>query len=210
MSLSNNPPLADRLAIDYADLAEEIANSLWGLDTPSVTDDNQAAAWGVIGKQLVALAAKVEKARKAEKDEYLRAGRDVDTFFGNMVAALDTFVLHARAAVGAYQTKKRQQALDAERREREAAKVFGGDTPEQAAPKETVRIVAPSGAPAVSGTVKWDYEVVDFDLVPRDLTVVNDAAIKAKLALLKSTVKDIGKASVPGLRIFEKVQTRFE
>ncbi len=206
----NAPPISERLAIDYAALSDEIAAALAGLDTPSVTSDEDAAALGTIGKQLVALAAKAEKARKSEKDEYLQAGKQVDTFFGNMVTALDTFVLHARAAVGAYQTKKRQQALDAERREREAAKVFGGDTPEQAAPKETVRIVAPSGAPAVSGTVKWDYEVVDFDLVPRDLTVVNDAAIKAKLALLKSTVKDIGKASVPGLRIFEKVQTRFE
>ena len=205
----NAPPISERLAIDYAALSDEIAAALAGLDTPSITSDEDAAALGTIGKQLVALAAKAEKARKSEKDEYLQAGKQVDTFFGNMVTALDTFVLHARAAVGAYQTKKRQQALDAERREREAAKVFGGDTPEHVAPKETVRIVASSGAPAVSGTVKWTFEVTDFDAVPRELLMLNEDAVAAKIAGLKASVKDIDKASIPGLHLFEKVQARF-
>jgi len=209
MSLSNNPPLADRLAVDYQSLADEIAAALHGLDTPSVTSDEDAAAIGAIGKQLVALAAKAEKARKAEKDEYLRAGKQVDTFFGDMVASLNALVLAMRAAVGAYQTKKRQAAIEAERIEREAAKIFGGDAPEQVAPKETVRIVAPSGAPAVSGTVKWAYEVTDFDAVPRELLMLNEDAVAAKIAGLKASMKDIGKASIPGLRLFEKVQARF-
>lgn len=203
----NAPPISERLSLEYSDMSEEISAALTGLDTPHVHSDEDAAAIGTIGKQLVAIAAKAEKARKTEKDEYLQAGKQVDAFFGNMVADLNAFVLAARAAVGAYQTKKRQAALDAERIEREAAKVFGGDAPEQVAPKETVRIVAPSGAPAVSGTVKWDYEVIDFDAVPRDLTQVNDAAMKAKIAGLKATVKDIAKASIPGVRLFEKVQT---
>jgi len=205
----NAPPISERLSLEYSDMSEEISAALTGLDTPHVHSDEDAAAIGTIGKQLVAIAAKAEKARKTEKDEYLQAGKQVDAFFGNMVADLNFFVLAARAAVGAYQTKKRQAALDAERIEREAAKVFGGDAPEQVAPKETVRIVAPSGAPAVSGTVKWAYEVTDFDAVPRELLMLNEDAVAAKIAGLKASMKDIGKAAIPGLRLFEKVQARF-
>lgn len=206
---TNSPPLADRLAIQYQGLADQIALAMRDLPPVECSSDGEVLLIGEKMKPLLGVAKIAEMHRKAEKDTYLQAGRTVDTFFAGLLVRLDTTAKAFRAVVDAYQDRKRAEARLAEKREQEAAKAFGDAPPPPVAAKETVRVVAPSGAVSVAGTVKWEFEITDFDAMPRELLMVNEAAVRAKIAGLKATVKDIDKAAIPGLRLFEKVQSRF-
>lgn len=205
--LSNQPPLADQLALAYEDLVAEIEATVAGTSVDVVvSDDDSAANAAKIGKPLKDLQAKIEKARKAEKDAFLKGGRAVDGFFAGIRAELDKLFAIIDGKINAYQQEKRRKALEAEKLQREAAVVFGGDKPEEAKPAETTRISAGDKV-AVSGAVKWDYEITDVAALPRELLMPNDAAIKARVAGLKASCGDIEKASIPGVRIFERVTT---
>jgi hypothetical protein len=63
---------------------------------------------------------------------------------------------------------------------------------------------------AISGGVRWDYEITDIDAVPRELLQINAAAVKARVAGLKATTTiDKAADAIPGLRIVERISTTF-
>ena len=119
-----------------------------------------------------------------------------------VVKALDAF------ATAKLNAQRKADAEAAEKARKEAA-AFDEPPPAPvaAAPvREVVRVVTFSGAKA-SGSVKWDYRIVDFDSVPRELLMENKPAITAAIAGLKARGIDIKEAKIAGLEIFEAVKT---
>ena len=216
--MSNDPPLKDRLAIKYQDLAGEIANLLAGLKKLPVASDDDAIAIGKMAKPLVDVGRKVEKARKFEKDEYLKGSKAVDDFFKDLVAKVNEWVTAYTDDVSAYQDAKRAAQLKAEEEQRqrdkelqEAAAALDIEAPVVAAPvaaKEAVRI-GEVGNVAVSGRVPWEHVIEDASLLPRDLLMPNIPAIKARIAGLKAQGLKVADAKIPGIRIFEKAKATF-
>jgi len=220
-SLSNDPPLKDRLAIKYQDLASEIAGLLAGLKKLPVVSDDDAIAVGKMAKPLVDVGKKVEKARKYEKDEYLRGSQAVDDFFKDLVAKVNAWVTAYTDDVSAYQQAKlaAQRKAEEERRRQEQERQEAAEVLDVELPTETrqprplsdraaVRI-GDVGSVAVSGRVPWDYVIEDANLLPRDLLMPNAAAIKAAIAGIKAWGKPVTDAKIPGIRIFEKAKATF-
>lgn len=208
-ALSNHPPLAERLDLQYDDLRSDIARALEGFDLPTVATDEDALQAAEIVKPLRAMQARIEKEFKAEKLYYLEGGRTVDSFFKTIRVELDATVAAIAKAVNDFQEVKRakQRAADAEARK--AAVLFEEPAPAAVAPKETVRVASAATGVVVSGTVRWLFEVTDASQLPRDLLMPNEAAIKARVAGLKATVSNIDDAKIEGVRIFEKVGSVF-
>lgn len=205
-ALSNNPPLADQLAIDHEALRAEIAAALDGLAAPSIASDEDVVAAREIVRPLRTLQATVETTRVAAKAPYLAAERDVDGFFATLRAGLDTLVAAITVKATAYQTQKREDAKKLEAARARIASAVGETAPAPLAPKETTRIATEAGVVA-SGSVSWDYEVTDKAALALDLLMENKAAIKAKIAGLKAQGGKIEDAKIPGLRLFEKIGT---
>lgn len=207
----NMPPLAERLEIDHASLAQQVAEAM-ALDAlPPIFTDDDLAAYSERAKALKGVAGMVEKARKAEKDQILKDGRTVDGFFAKLAdpvkAAADAVV----AAINAHQRKMLEEQRKAQREAElaAAAKAAAEATPfddpapvVQAAPikaAEAVRVVSSGGRVMATASTVWRHEVVDPAAVPRQFLMVNEAAIKAAVAG--------GMREIPGVRIFEDVRT---
>ena len=118
--LSNNPPIADRLAVDYTDLlveVEALASQANEAPRKITSEEDQAIVAGLVASARK-LRARVDGARVAEKEPYLSGGREVDSFFKASIERMDRVAAafqriaddHARAA-----------ALEARRKADEAA-----------------------------------------------------------------------------------------
>ena len=196
----NAPPLVDRLALDYADLAEEAAPLAVDHVDP-VDSEDAVAAYSAHARDLKSLAAKIEKARKAEKQAILDDGRAIDGFFNTLAApvkaAADAFV----AAINAWQTAKLMAEREAQRKAEEAARIFEAEPPPAPVEvKEVARVVSSSGRVAASASTVWRHRVVDLEKLPRAYMMANDAAIKAAIAG--------GIREIPGVEIVEELRTR--
>jgi hypothetical protein len=135
---------------------------------------------------------------KREKAPYLEGGRVVDRFFKGIRVGLDAAVAAISDQVAAWQTKKLAEAR--------ATAAFLDEAPPKPA---AMARVSDEGGAVISGSIRWDFEITDDAALPRELLQPNEAAIRAKIAGLKATSKSIEDAKIPGLRIFEKVQTVF-
>lgn len=212
----NSPPLSERLQMDYDHLAEQMGDVRALPALPPIMDDDDLEDYAERAKRLKVLMTAIEKARKAEKEQILKDGRTIDDFFKSIAKpvsdALDALV----AAINAEQRRKRdeQQRLEREaaeqrRLDEEAAKVLATPdeptvVPERAPPPAPVREVArvvssQTGRVTATASVKWLHEVDDFDRIPREYLVLNDARVKAEIAA--------GKRDVPGIRYYEELRT---
>lgn len=226
----NQPPLADRLAADYADLLKRAAEAgeLVPDQLRAITSDEEADAYTETAVSIKDVIADADKAFEPEKEPWLTGGRTVDTFFAfrkalkakadKVVAALNTWQAGKLAA----QRKAEAEAAEAARlaaaaeneRLRKEAEAFDEEPPPvvqaawvpPTAAKEAVRVVTSTGAKA-AGSLKWDYEIVKAEDLPRDLLVPNLPAIKARVDALKANGTKLEDASIAGIRIFERVQT---
>lgn len=195
----NAPPLADRLALDYADLAEEIA-PLAVDDVPPVDGEASVAAYSAHASGLKALAAKIEAARKVEKAPILADGRTVDGFFNTLAEPVKTATNAFVSAINAWQTAKLKAEREAQRKAEEAARIFDADPPPApAATKDVARVVSSSGRVAASASTVWRHRIVDATKVPREYMMPSDGAIKEAMAR--------GVRDIPGVEIFEDVRT---
>ncbi len=206
-ALSNNPPVSDYLAINHEDLKTEITVALANVGTIAIASDDDIVAARETIKPLKALQAKVERIRKEEKQPFLDGCEDVDDFFKALRVELDKIVEAITTQANAFQVDKREEACKLEAAKARIAAAMDEKAPAAVAPKETVRVTAASGAVAASGTVKWDYEIVDESLLPRELLRAFEPAIKAKVAGLKAMGGKIEEAKIAGLRIFERIST---
>jgi hypothetical protein len=205
--LSNQPPVGERLALDYEDLRAEIAHALANLPAIDIRSDDDILAARDVALSLKALQSRVAAAFKAEKEPYLEGGRAVDAFFKALRVGLDATVLAISTQAAAWQERKLAMARAKAAEEARTAAFLDEKPPEIPKPAAMTR-VADGGAVAVSGAVRWDFEVIDPDALPRELLQPNMAAIKARVAGLKATTT-IDKAEIPGVRIVERISTTF-
>lgn len=116
----NQPPLADRLALDYEEIAERVAALLTKAreDIPSeIETDEQNDKVGDLVKGIRGLATEIESRRKVEKDPHLEAGRTIDAFF----AAFTDRLTKAKQVIEARGKKFLDRKADEERKRREEA-----------------------------------------------------------------------------------------
>ena len=81
--LSNNPPIADRLAVDHTDLLAQVdALAARANEAPrAIKNAEDQATVAHLVSDARALRSRVDKTRMAEKEPYLSGGRAVDGFF---------------------------------------------------------------------------------------------------------------------------------
>lgn len=195
----NAPPLADRLAIVYAALAEETASLTVG-DVAPVDGDEMVAAYSAHASGLKALTARIEAARKVEKAPILADGRTVDGFFNDLAEPIKVATSAFVSAINAWQTAKLKAEREAQRKAEEAARIFDAEPPPApVATKDIARVVSSSGRVAASASTIWLHRVTDPAKVPRVYLQVSDAAIKAAIAG--------GVRAIDGVEIFEEVRT---
>lgn len=208
----NLPPLGERLLLDYSGIVTDAKDAIDDVPSsvPTPCDDMQAGAYVDQAAAIKALLDEANGYHETEKKPFLDGGREVDNFFrfrADLKAAADRLA----RAVGAYQTAKRNAAIKAqqeqEKREREAAEMFGGDEPAAPTPiaPEATRVVSFSGAMA-AGSVRWDFRVTDAAKVPREYLMLNEPAIRAALAGLKAQGKKVEEVQIPGVEAFEAVR----
>lgn len=203
----NAPPLAERLAVQYADLmdtAQDGANQA-PADRAPIEGDDDAGAYAEDAKALKVIAANIEKARKQEKEQILKDGRTVDAFFASMADPIKATLDRIIGEINRYQRAKleaeRKAAAEREEAERKAAALFDEPPPPPVAPvevKEAGRVTSFSGVKATASR-KWVHRVTDPEQVPRQYLMVNDAAIKAAIAG--------GVRKIDGVEIYEDVRT---
>jgi len=204
----NAPPLADRLEIDHASLAQQAQHAMAGLGelTPIMVDAD-LEAYSEAAKSLKGVLGMIEKARKGEKDQILADGRTVDGFFAKLAQPVKTACDGIIGKINDWQTKKLEAERKARREAEEAAKAAATPFDEEpAAParpvvvKETARVVSSAtGKVTASASIKWKGEVVDAKLLPREYLMPNQVAIDAAVAG--------GAREIPGVRIYETVRT---
>jgi hypothetical protein len=202
----NQPPLGERLEIDHASLAQQ-ASDVLALDAlPPIMVDDDLAIYSERAKALKGVAGMIEKARKAEKDQILKDGRTIDDFFGKLTKPVKDAADAIVAKINDWQRKKleaeRKARAEQERKEQEAARIFGDEPPPLSAPvaaKEAARVVASSGRVTAAASTVWRHRVVDPEKLPRRFLMPNDAAIKAAIAG--------GAREIPGVEVFEEVRT---
>lgn len=226
----NQPPLAERLAADHADLkkrADEAAE-LVPEELRAIASDEEADAYTETARTIKDLIADADKAFEPEKEPWRVGGKTVDDFFRfrstleakakKVVAAISTYqtaklVAQRKAEAEAAEAARKAAAAETERLRKEA-EAFDEEPPPvvQAAwvppvvAKEAVRVVTSTGAKA-SGSLKWDYEITKADDLPRDLLIPNLPAIKARVDALKANGTKLEDAKIAGVRIFERINT---
>lgn len=202
----NMPPLAERLDLDHASLAQQAAEAAALPALDPILADEDLETYSERAKALKGVGAMIEKARKAEKDQILKDGRTVDDFFKKLAHPITTAADAVVGKINDWQRKKLEAQRKAEREASEAAKAAATPFDDEPAPsvapvavKEAARVVTSTGRVAAVGATVWRHEVTDAQAVPRQYLMVNEAAIKAAIAG--------GVRLLPGVRIYEDVRT---
>lgn len=88
----NNPPIADLLSTEYAELRQRIDEAVasTGRAPEIIEDDATLGKFGDLTRHVQKLSKEADEARTAEKAPYLGAGREVDGFFNALIAMADT------------------------------------------------------------------------------------------------------------------------
>lgn len=202
----NNPPISERLEIDYESLAAHL-KEIVDDNTPfgSLVTADDAAGWSRRASAVKAALKVAEDFRKKEKAPITQAGKDVEAFFAKLVEGAEKLAAVLVADINAYQraqlAEQRRKQAEAEAAARREAAAFDEPTPAPAAPvaaKDAGR-VASLGTVKASASIKWKGEVTDPTLLPRQYLMPNQAAIDAAVAG--------GVREIPGVRIFEDIRT---
>lgn len=115
----NDPPLKERLALEYQALVDEagtIAADAEGV-RKEVEDDKQLGVLGGVVIKAREFSKRADDARKAEKEPFLTAGRDIDAFFAVLTERMGNIMATLGRLATDYQRQKEAKA----RQEREAA-----------------------------------------------------------------------------------------
>jgi hypothetical protein len=219
----NEPPLADRLALDHAELLRLAAEAaaLVPAELRPIADDEEAAAFTDTAADIKGIIAQADAAFTVEKAPWLAGGRAVDDFFAfrkdlaaavkRVTAALNARADAIRAAVRRAEAEAAaaaKAAADAEtERLRKEAAAFDEEPPAPVAPvyvapvavKDAARVVSGATGNKASVSTKWLHNVTDPAAVPREYLMPDDE--KIKLAVKR------GVRSIPGVEIFEAANT---
>jgi hypothetical protein len=201
----NMPPLADRLELDHASLAQQAADVLALPALDPIFADDDLEAYSGRAKALKGVSAMIEKARKAEKDQILKDGRTVDDFFKSLAKPLEDAAAAIIGTINAWQRQKLEEERERQRKEAveaEAARTPFDSEPTPAPPPVQVaaRVVSSAtGKVTASANRFWNFRVTDPAKVPRTFLMVNEAAIKAAVAG--------GRREIDGVDIYQDIRT---
>lgn len=240
---ANEPPLADRLEIEHAAIADETAALAKRADAApkEVASDADVEVIGGIVKDARALTNRARNAHKIEKEPYLTGGKAVDAFFKVFTERLDRIVTILEGRASAYHNRKAEEErrrraeeaariraeedrkrLEAEKAKREATqarKIEEADRLSTHADAMEASAAAPAAdmiektrtasGVSVSAETKWEYRIVDYQLIPLDKLrpyLKREEVEKA----IRSFVR-INKNAEPlsGVEIFEDIKTKF-
>lgn len=195
----NNPPSAiEELKTRLMMTHEAMRGALYAMarDVPipdKIGSDQEAAELATDIAEMRDAAAEVEKLRRTEKKPHDDAGKAISAYFADIVAPVAARVMSGTDRIREYQKAKVYAA-------KKTAAVWDDRPP---ATKDAARVVAAGGV-SISASSKWRYEVADAALVPRSLLGVNDAAVKAHIAMLRAAGMPM---QIPGLKLIEDIQT---
>lgn len=203
----NQPPLADRLAVDHAELVKQAteAAALVPEQIRAIETDEEAGAYTDTAANIKAVLREADAAFKAEKAPWLAGGRAVDGFFQNisapMAAAVDRVVKALNARQTARLAAERKAAAEAAEKARKEAVAFDEPVPVTApvVVREAARVVSIATGAKATGSIKYRPRVVDIEQVPRQYMMVNERALQAAV--------DGGIRSIPGVEVYEEVRT---
>lgn len=203
----NQPPLADRLAVDHAELVKQAteAAALVPEQIRAIETDDEAGAYTDTAADIKALLKQADAAFTVEKAPWLTGGRVVDDFFADvrkpLQAAAQRVVAALNTRANAILAAKRKLDAEAAEKARKEAVAFDEPLPVVApAPlKDVARVVSIATGNKASVSTKWKPYVVDFDKVPRHYLMVNERALQAAV--------DGGMRSIPGVDIREEART---
>lgn len=220
----NEPPLADRLALDHADLVKEAteAAALVPDQIRAIETDEEAAAYTDTAAAIKGILAQADAAFKVEKAPWLEGGRKVDDFFAairdpmkgaaaRVKRALDdraNALLAAQRRAEAEAAAQARAVAEAEtERLRKEAEAFDEPAPlpvavayvAPTAAKDVARVVSSGTGNRAAVSTKWIHNVIDPAAVPREYLMVDDE--KIKLAIKR------GVRTIPGVEIIETANT---
>ncbi len=183
----NNPPLADRLAIDHAGLLAEVEALAARANTApkKITDDASAEAVAKVRKDATAFFKNVDMIRTEEKEPHLQAGRTVDDFFRPMldrskkmreffIGVEDDLAREVAAEERRRRDEEARKAREEAARQREiadrqaaAARPVAAAKAEDKAAAAEVRAERLETAPFVPETAKaeWAFCIVDVEKI---------------------------------------------
>lgn len=201
----NEPPLADRLALEHADLLKEAteAAALVPDQIRAIATDEEAGDYTDTAVSIKEVIERADAVFETEKKPWRDGAKAVDDFFAfrkTLQGAVDRVKAALNARANLLLAQQRKAEADAAEKARKEAEAF--DEPVDWVPpapvKDVARVVSTSGNKASAGT-KWVAEVVDIDKLPRHYMIVYQP-------LLDAAVKG-GIREIPGVRIYETAKT---
>lgn len=198
----NNPPstvdeLRARLEADYGErvgMAQALSQRLGDATPEAIASDADAATLAGLLVDARAFATFTDSLRRQEKRPFESCTNSIDGYFRRLLLPLGAAVELARSKLNEYQGAKYRAA-------KQAAAAFEEPPP---VARDAARLGEP-GSVRVVASSRWTYDVVDFEAVPRELLVVNDGSVKARIALLKGLGRPM---VIPGLELREEMVTR--
>lgn len=164
-----------------------------------------------------------ERARVAEKEPHLEAGRQVDAKWKPILTTLDSATAAISAKIGAFRREAQRRAEEEQRRlreqqekerqrlarlaERAEAKGLTDTADALIREAETMQpaIVQPSvpkRVPGIQTVERWDFVIEDESKLPRNYLIPDTQAIRRTVQAMK------GRAEIPGVRVFRDDQIR--
>lgn len=164
-----------------------------------------------------------ERARVAEKEPHLEAGRAVDARWKPILTTLDSAAAAITSKINAFKREAQKRAEEEQRRLREQqererqrlarqaekaeAKGLTQTADALIREAETIQpaIVAPAvprHIPGLQTVEKWDFVIEDLSLLPRQYLVPDQTAIRRTVQALK------GRTEIPGVRVFREDSIR--
>ena len=154
----NQPPLADALRQDHADLIQRRDDLIAAFDrTPESVDDEETA--GKVQdfvKQIDAAVKRSEALRKDRKEPYLEGGRQVDGFFKGVSDPLAKASKSLKDRITVFLRRK----ADAERRAREEAERKAREEAERAAKEAAERAEALANETDLAEAIEAEDEAI--------------------------------------------------
>lgn len=164
-----------------------------------------------------------ERARVAEKEPHLEAGRQVDARWKPILTTLDSAAAAITGKINAFKREAQRRAEEEQRRlraeqEKERARLL--KQAERAETRglpqtadalvreaETIQpaIVAPAvprHVPGIQAVEKWDFVIEDPSQLPRNYMTPDMTAIRRTVQALK------GKTEIPGVRVYREDSIR--
>lgn len=118
----NNPPLAEQLVDQTAELRQRAEDLAGSADRCAVTDEDTAGKAALLAKMIAEHRKKIEAERAATKEPYLKAGREVDQHFRALDHLLEGPAKTVVGQIDAYRRKMEAEAAAERRRLEEEAR----------------------------------------------------------------------------------------